>query len=135
VVGLEVRVPFCDHRLVEYVWNVPWHIKQVGGMEKGLLRRAVADLLPPEVTNRRKSIYPASADPQYALAVKAQMADLLGQPSARLFEIFDHDRLAKTFAADPTLPALMGIQPSPWAPAAFLLDVNEWLTEYNVALV
>lgn len=135
VVGLEVRVPFCDHRLVEYVWNVPWHIKQVGGIEKGLLRRAVADLLPPEITNRRKSIYPASADPEYALAVKAQMADLLSQPSARLFEIFGRDRLAEAFVADPTLPGLMGIQPSPWAAAAFLLDVNEWLTEYKVALV
>src|SRR6266536_373119 len=48
-VGLEVRVPFCDHRLVEYVWNVPWLVKETGGIEKGLLRKAVADLLPAEV--------------------------------------------------------------------------------------
>jgi asparagine synthase (glutamine-hydrolysing) len=134
-VGLEVRVPFCDHRLVEYVWNVPWHVKQVGGIEKGLLRRAVADLLPPEVTVRRKSIYPASADPEYARAVQAQMAELLGQPGAPLFEIVDHGRLTEAFTANPALPGLMGIQPSPWAPAAFLYDVNAWLTEYQVALV
>jgi asparagine synthase (glutamine-hydrolysing) len=37
--GLEVRVPFTDHRLVEYVWNVPWSMKEAGGIEKGLLRR------------------------------------------------------------------------------------------------
>ncbi len=133
-VGLEVRVPFCDHRLVEYVWNVPWSLKEIGGIEKGLLRRATADVLPPEITSRRKSIYPASGDPEYAKAVKAQLADLLGQPGAPLFEILDHGRLAEAFGADPTLPGLLGVQPSPWAPAAFLIDVNAWLTEYNVAL-
>jgi asparagine synthase (glutamine-hydrolysing) len=134
-VGLEVRVPFCDHRLVEYVWNVPWDLKQRGGTEKGLLRRAAADLLPPEVAGRRKSIYPASADPEYAWAVQAQMGSLLGRPGAPLFDIVDHGRLAEAFGADPALPGLMGIQPSPWAPAAFLLDVNAWLAEYTVSLV
>jgi asparagine synthase (glutamine-hydrolysing) len=134
-VGLEVRVPFCDHRLVEYVFNVPWSLKQVGGIEKGLLRRAAADLLPPEIVARRKSIYPASADPAYAHAVQDQMRDLLSQPGAPLFEILEHGKLATAFTADPALPGLMGIQPSPWAPAAFLLDVNAWLTEYHVELV
>ncbi|HET9896453.1 MAG TPA: asparagine synthase (glutamine-hydrolyzing) [Streptosporangiaceae bacterium] len=134
-VGLEVRVPFCDHRLVEYVFNVPWSLKNVGGIEKGLLRRATADVLPPEVTNRRKSIYPASADPEYGRAVKAEMSSLLGQPGAPLFEIIDRGRLAEAFSADPTLPGLMGIQPSPWAPVAFMIDVNAWLADYKVALV
>ena len=36
--GLEVRVPFCDHRIAEYLYNVPWNIKDLHGMEKGLLR-------------------------------------------------------------------------------------------------
>jgi asparagine synthetase B (glutamine-hydrolysing) len=134
-VGLGVRVPFCDHRLVEYVWNVPWHLKQTGGTEKGLLRRAAADLLPPEIVARRKSIYPASADPEYARAVRAQMGELLGQPGAPVFEIVDHGRLDNAFRSDPALPGLMGIQPSPRAPAAFLLDVNAWLMEYQVSLV
>jgi asparagine synthase (glutamine-hydrolysing) len=135
-VGLEVRVPFCDHRLVEYVFNVPWALKLAGlPGEKGLLRRAADDLLPREVLNRRKSIYPASADPEYARAVQAQMADLLSRPGEPLFGLVEHGRLAERFRADPTLPGLMGIQPSPWAPAAFLLDVNGWLAEYRVALV
>lgn len=134
-VGLEVRVPFCDHRLVQYVWNVPWALKNLDGIEKGLLRRAVCDVLPPEVANRRKSIYPASADPEYAKAIKAQFADLLAQPAAPAFDLLDHGRLAEAFAADPTLPGLGGVQPSPWATAAFLIDVNAWLTDYQVALV
>ena len=135
-VGLEVRVPFCDHRLVEYVFNVPWALKLAGlPGEKGLLRRAADDLLPREVLDRRKSIYPASADPEYAKAVQAQMADLLRDPGAPLFGLVGHGRLAERFAAEPTLPGLMGIQPSPWAPAAFLLDVNGWLADYRVTLV
>jgi asparagine synthase (glutamine-hydrolysing) len=135
-VGLEVRVPFCDHRLVEYVFNVPWALKlaDLPG-EKGLLRRAAADLLPREVLDRRKSIYPASTDPDYAEAVKAQMGDLLRRPGEPLFCLVDHVALAGRFAADPTLPGLMGIQPSPLAPAEFLLDMNGWLADYRVALV
>ena len=40
--GLEVRVPFCDHRIAEYAWNIPWDIKNLGGMEKGILRLAMS---------------------------------------------------------------------------------------------
>jgi asparagine synthase (glutamine-hydrolysing) len=135
VVGLEVRVPFCDHRLVNYVWNVPWSIKQIDGIEKGLLRRAVYDVLPPEVANRRKSIYPASMEPEYGRVMKAQMTDLLARPGAPIFDLLDRGRLTEAFEANPALPGLMGLQPSPWASAAFLLDLNAWLAEYQVALV
>jgi asparagine synthase (glutamine-hydrolysing) len=135
-VGLEVRVPFCDHRLVEYVWNVPWRLKNAGGYpEKGLLRLAAAGLLPPEVLGRRKSIYPASADPEYARAMQAQMSRLLAQPGEPVFALFDHGAVAERFRADPTLPGLMGLQPSPWATVAFVLDINAWLTDYRVSLV
>lgn len=36
--GLEARVPFADHRIVEYVFNVPWSFKYRNGVEKSLLR-------------------------------------------------------------------------------------------------
>jgi asparagine synthetase B (glutamine-hydrolysing) len=61
--GLEVRVPFCDHRLMEYVYNVPWAMKSFDGREKSLLRAAVADLPPAAVLDRRKSLYPGTQDP------------------------------------------------------------------------
>jgi asparagine synthase (glutamine-hydrolysing) len=134
-VGLEVRVPFCDHRLVGYVWNVPWAMKETGGSEKGLLRTAAAHLLPIELVNRRKSIYPGAADPAYADAVSAQMRALLAEPDAPLFDLVDRPKLAAAFAADPGLPGFMAIQPSGPAPAAFLLDVNEWLRRYGVRLI
>ncbi len=63
-------------------------------------------MLPPEVANRRKSIYPASADPEYGRLMKAQMTDLLARPSEPVFDLFDRDRLAEAFAADPSFPGL-----------------------------
>jgi asparagine synthase (glutamine-hydrolysing) len=73
-VGLEVRVPFCDHRLVEYVYNTPWSMKTYDGREKSLLRGAAKDVLPESVVQRVKSPYPSTQDPQYVtdLARQAQ---------------------------------------------------------------
>ena len=132
--GLEVRVPFCDHRLVDYVWNVPWAIKEIGGMEKGLLRAAAAGLLPADLLNRRKSIYPGAAGPAYERAVDAQMRQLLRQPRAPLFSLVSRERLTAAYSADPQLPGMMAIRPSNTAPAAFLLDINRWLERSGVAI-
>jgi asparagine synthase (glutamine-hydrolysing) len=133
--GLEVRVPFCDHRLVDYVWNVPWAMKETGGIEKGLLRAAAADLLPAGLINRKKSIYPATAEPAYEKAVEAGMRQLLAQPDAPLFSLVSRDRLAAAYAADPRLPgATMFHLMSRTAPAAFLLDTNEWLSRYRISI-
>ena len=132
--GLEVRVPFCDHRLVSYAWNIPWPMKETGGMEKGLLRAAAAGLLPDRLVRRRKSIYPGAVDHAYDQAVAAQLRQLLAQPDAPLFGLVSREKLAAAYAADPALPAAMGIQPSRSAPAAFLLDINEWLGRYRVRI-
>jgi asparagine synthase (glutamine-hydrolysing) len=133
--GLEVRVPFCDQRLVDYVWNVPWAMKETGGIEKGLLRAAAADLLPADLVNRRKSVYPGAADPAYDQAIATQMRELLANPNAPLFSLVSYGRLAAAYAADPGLPGTMGVQPSRSAPAAFLLDINKWLSRYDVQVV
>src|SRR5262245_29656548 len=76
-VGMEVRVPFCDHRLVEYVFNIPWHLKTFDGREKSILRAAARDLLPKSILERRKSPYPATQDPAYETAVRAEVAEIL----------------------------------------------------------
>jgi asparagine synthase (glutamine-hydrolysing) len=133
--GLEVRVPFCDHRLVEYVWNVPWEMKNIGGREKGLLRAAVADLLPADIAYRPKSMYPGAADTTYAKAIDAELERLLDTPEAPLFDLVDRTALREAFAVDPRLPGTMAVQPSPTASAAWLLDINEWLVTYRVQLV
>lgn len=60
-VGLEVRVPFCDHRLVEYVYNTPWSLKTFDGREKSLLRHATSHVLAP--LGRRTRQESLSLDP------------------------------------------------------------------------
>jgi asparagine synthase (glutamine-hydrolysing) len=72
-VGLEVRVPYCDHRLVQYVFNTPWSLKTYDGREKSILRGATRDVLPAAVADRKKSGYPASHDPDYLTAIQDQV--------------------------------------------------------------
>ncbi|MGO1051527.1 asparagine synthase (glutamine-hydrolyzing) [Crossiella sp. CA198] len=88
-VGLEVRVPFADHRLVEYVYNTPWSLKNVDGREKGLLRQAVAHLLPQSVVQRVKSPYPSTQDSGYALALQEQAREVLAEADSPVFAVFD----------------------------------------------
>ena len=132
--GLEVRVPFTDHRLVEYAWNVPWAMKEADGIEKGLLRTAAHGLLPADLLRRRKSTYPGAADQAYQRAIDAQLRGLLARPGAPLFDLISRERLTAAYAADPRLPGLMSVQPSSTSPVAFLLDVNRWLEQSGVTI-
>jgi asparagine synthase (glutamine-hydrolysing) len=103
-VGLEVRVPFCDHRLVEYVYNTPWSLKTFDGREKSLLRAAAADLLPQSVLQRVKSPYPSTQDPHYASALQQQAKELLATDDP-VFELVNHRWLENTTQQDPaTMP-------------------------------
>jgi asparagine synthase (glutamine-hydrolysing) len=85
--GLEVRVPYCDHRLVEYVYNAPWSMKCFDGREKSLLRAAAGDLLPASVLNRVKSAYPSIRDPHYVAVLRDQVAELISDRANPVFAI------------------------------------------------
>ncbi|RKT85849.1 asparagine synthase (glutamine-hydrolysing) [Saccharopolyspora antimicrobica] len=99
-VGLEVRVPFCDHRLVEYVFNAPWSLKTFDGREKSLLRHATADALPQSVVERVKSPYPSTQDPRYAAVLQRQVADLAATGNEAL-SLLDGGWLREALALDP----------------------------------
>ncbi len=130
-VGLEVRVPFCDHRLVDYVWNIPWSMRSTGGIEKGILRRAVADLLPAEVADRRKSGFPAIQDPAYDQALLARLKDWMADSSSPLDPLVDRQRLGATLNDD-------RLAPVGWrrarALAKNLLEIDGWMRLYQVRI-
>lgn len=129
-VGLEVRVPFCDHRLVEYVYNAPWALKSFDGREKSLLREASADVLPRSVYDRVKSPYPSTQDPRYARALQEQAKELLARPSHPVFDLLDRDRVraaAEREAPVSTQAARRGLERT--------LDLAGWLDLYAPELV
>jgi asparagine synthase (glutamine-hydrolysing) len=125
-VGLEVRVPFCDHRLVEYVYNTPWSLKSYDGREKTLLREATADVLPKSVYDRVKSPYPSTQDPKYAVALQDHAKDLLARPSHPVFDLVDRDRLRRVAHSDAPISTQAGRRGLERA-----LDLALWLDLYR----
>jgi len=136
-VGLEIRVPFCDHRLVEYAWNIPWSLKNYGGREKGILRRALTSLLPEEVLNRRKSPYPKPYHPAYLEMVRKIVADILNDPSSPLLPLINVDNVRRmtqsssTFFNQPFYGQLMKDAQY----LAYLIQLDAWLRKYRIQIV
>ncbi len=132
--GLEVRVPFCDHRLVEYVWNIPWSMKRYGGREKGILRKALEGVLPEGVLYRKKSPYPKTHNPVYLDAVRTRLLEILDEPSAPLLPLIDTNKIrAMAMAQDDAFdtPWFGQLMTGPQL-FAYLIEVNTWLEHYNV---
>ncbi|MCX4815761.1 asparagine synthase (glutamine-hydrolyzing) [Streptomyces sp. NBC_01239] len=125
-VGLEVRVPFCDHRLVEYVFNTPWAFKSYDGREKTLLREATADVLPQSVYDRVKSPYPSTQDPKYAVALQDHAKDLLARPSHPVFDLVDRERLRQAAHRDTPIVTQAGRRGLERA-----LDLALWMDLYK----
>ncbi|MGE5581787.1 MAG: asparagine synthase (glutamine-hydrolyzing) [Bacillota bacterium] len=133
--GLEVRVPFCDHRLVEYVWNIPWRMKNWNQREKGILRRAAQGLLPEEVINRKKSPYPKTHHPIYLKAVRQELTAILPDRNAPLRALIDVESVKEMVREDLVLqrPWFGQLMTLPQL-YAYLIQINHWLREYKVII-
>jgi asparagine synthase (glutamine-hydrolysing) len=129
-VGLEVRVPFCDHRLVEYVFNVPWHLKTFDGREKSILRAAACELLPNSIVERKKSPYPSTQDPAYEKAVRADVAEVLEDRSHPATGLLNRrvieDMLARPLGTTSSLPERAGLER--------VRSISAWVNDYGVVL-
>ncbi|MCY9663811.1 asparagine synthase (glutamine-hydrolyzing) [Paenibacillus alginolyticus] len=135
-VGLEVRVPFCDHRLVEYVWNIPWEIKTSGDREKGILRKALRGVLPEDVLTRKKSPYPKTHNPNYLAAVRKWVLEILDDPSSPLLPFIDVKKiraLASSETNDFDLPWFGQLMTGPQL-FAYLAQVDTWLRSYKISI-
>ncbi|MGZ2361039.1 asparagine synthase (glutamine-hydrolyzing) [Streptomyces sp. 372A] len=133
--GLDVRVPFCDHRLLQYVWNVPWELKSRGGV-KGLLKAAMADVLPPATVHRKKSAYPHVQNPDYDRALVREATWIVNDDTSPLKDLFDTGR-TNGLIAQISAGAVHGELPGGSNQAALLIQLVElrrWMEEYQVSL-
>ena len=133
--GLEVRVPFCDHRLVQYVWNIPWDMKAKGGERKHILREAAKGLLPEKVRLRPKSPYPKTHNPSFERLVKADLNSILNDKNSPILPLIDVKKAKEMINADfdygkPWFGQLMA---GPQM-IAYLIQINHWLKKYNIEI-
>ncbi len=132
--SLEVRVPFCDHRIVEYLYNVPWDMKDYNGYEKGLLREAMRGYLPDEVLWRKKSPYPKTHNPAYRHAVSDLLSDIIADEASPLLNFIKKDELLKLMQTQKSQPWYGQLMTTPQT-IAYFVQFNYWLKKYNVSFV
>lgn len=128
--GLELRVPYADHRLVEYLYSVPWRLKTFDGREKSILRAAARDLIPPSVLGRKKSPWPVTQDPAYTQMLHDELRSLVSDPSAPALPFLDLEAIRRTLGhpagAAHDWPSRMNVE--------MVLQFSSWLSRYCVEL-
>jgi len=134
--NLELRVPFCDYRIVEYAYNMPWEIKALKGREKGILREAMKGILPNEVLKRKKSPYPKTYNPIFAEAVCAKVKEILKDKTSLLSEILDYENVLYLIqnvsqAEEPWYGQLMKTPQI----MAYIIQIDCWLKKFKIKLV
>lgn len=131
--GFEIRVPFCDYRLAEYVWNIPWEWKALNNREKGLLRYVCKDFLPSEIVDRKKSPYPKTHNPTYLAKVKHMLTDIMKDSNAPINNLLNRKyilEILETEGKSVTRPWFGQLMTRPQL-MAYLCQVNMWLEKYQ----
>lgn len=131
--GLELRVPFCDFRLAEYVWNIPWELKALNGREKGLLRYIMKDILPSQIVDRKKSPYPKTWNPTYTDVIKHMLTNIMNDKSSPINYLLNRNYILdilNTNGSAFTRPWFGQLMTGPQL-MAYLCQVNMWLKKYN----
>ena len=131
--GFELRVPFCDYHLAEYVWNIPWEMKALNGREKGLLRHIARKILPAEIVDRKKSPYPKTHNPTYLAKVKQMLSEIMKDSSAPINNILNKKYILEILESNGnafTRPWFGQLMTGPQL-MAYLCQVNMWLEKYQ----
>ncbi len=130
--GVDVRVPYCDYRIAQYLYNVPWEFKDYKGYEKGLLREAFRDYLPEEVLWRKKSPYPKTHNPEYLKTVRKELKKILDEGSP-MFAFVNKDRLSEFIDND--IPQnFYGQLMTTAQTIAYFIQTDYWLKKYNIKI-
>jgi len=131
--GLTVRSPFLDHRLVEYLYNVPWHFKNHKDREKGLLRESLKGLLPESILWRKKNPFPKTHNPAYMNRVTDMLKVELMNSDSPIFQITPKEALESLFKEESNTPWYGQLMAVPQT-IAYFLQINTWMKNYNVVL-
>lgn len=134
--SLELRVPFADYELVEYIYNIPWEMKNYNNQEKGILRAAFSDLLPDEILNRKKSPYPKTCDPKYTELVTNQLKEILNNKNNKIQELVDIEyvNFVINSSEDEFKRPWFGQLMRRTQLMAYLIQLELWLKEYDVKI-
>jgi asparagine synthase (glutamine-hydrolysing) len=134
--GLTARVPFADHRIVEYVWNVPWEMKCKDGIVKGLLRKASEKYLPHDVLYRKKSPYPKTYHPEYESMLRKSLMEVMAEPNEPIRDLVDVKKLQGYLSSefDYGKPFYGQLMAGPQM-LAYLLQINYWIKKYRIQLI
>ncbi len=133
--ALEVRVPFCDYRIVEYAYNMPWQLKAYGKREKGIVRKAFEDVLPYDICYRKKSPYPKTHNPKYMKLCADKVKEILQDKNSVLSSLLSAEGVNKIIENPDSIT-------SPWygqlmrAPQilAYIIELDYWFKKYNVVI-
>ena len=131
--GLEVRVPFCDYRIAEYLYNVPWEYKDYMGREKGLLREAMKEWLPEKVLQRKKSPYPKTHDPAFLEGVTAKLRSVLEEDGHRLTQLVKREELEKLLRHEENVQWYGQLMNLPQT-IAYFIQLDHWLEHFGIQL-
>ena len=129
--SLEVRVPFCDYRIAEYLYGVPWEFKDYRNQEKGLLRTAMAGWLPEEVLWRKKSPYPKTFDPRYEEMVAQRLRILLAEKGNAVWHLVNRQEAENLLTQEEVWPWYGQLMRRPQT-ISYLLQIEFWLRHYQV---
>ena len=129
--ALEVRVPFCDYRIAEYLYGVPWEYKDYQGQEKGLLRQAAAGLLPDEILHRKKSPYPKTFDPKYGQLMRERLEKLLEEPGALVWQVADREGVKQLIQGESQWPWYGQLMRRAQT-MAYFCQIDIWMNRYKI---
>ena len=134
--GLEFRVPFCDYRIVEYAFNMPWEIKAYKGREKGILRRAMKGILPSEIVYRKKSPYPKTHNPVYMQLVSRRVKEILEDKGSLVAHLLNKEEILNIIKKNEQIltPWYGQLMSGPQI-LGYIIQIDTWIKEYSINLM
>lgn len=133
--GLEARVPFADHRIIEYLFNVPWSMKYQNNQEKSLLRKATKELLPDKLVNRKKSPYPKTYHPGYETLLKLKILEISKDKTSPIKDILDIAKINEAVEANSNYikPWFGQLMAGPQL-FAYYIQLDYWMRKFKLEL-